>query len=187
MKDRIEKLESKRLYHDSWLELWVDHFRLDGKERTYSKIKRNDSVVIVPLSKNGNTVILKHFRFPIESYSYELPMGGIEHGETPEVAAERELLEETGLKCTSKKLLGKYYAVPGLSAQKVYVFVADIDDTEMSAAETHDRGAEIAEVHVIQMSEVQQMVVDGEVTDSFTLSALTHVFLHRNFCRVKTC
>lgn len=42
-------------------------------------------------------VLIRQYRYPLDSYLYELPAGLIEEGESPEAAAVREMKEETGL------------------------------------------------------------------------------------------
>jgi len=69
--------------------------RFDGSFVTYERLKRPDSVVIIPITEDGKIVISREQQ-PGTDWYMTLPCGGIDLGEEPLAAAKRELLEETG-------------------------------------------------------------------------------------------
>lgn len=69
--------------------------RFDGTTATYERLKRRDSVVIVPVTTDGKIVLTK-MRQPGTDEYLAVPCGGVDAGEEPEKAAARELFEETG-------------------------------------------------------------------------------------------
>lgn len=89
-----------------------DYFMVSRRKREnlicvtkdYSKC---DGVMILPVTEDGEVIILKQYRPVINDYLYELPAGIVDPGETIEEAAKRELFEETGLKCKSYELILK--------------------------------------------------------------------------------
>lgn len=81
-----------------------------------------DGVMILPITKEGEVVILKQFRPAINDYIYELPAGIIDEGETIEEAAKRELYEETGLNSLSYEVILKpSYSSVGMSDETTAV------------------------------------------------------------------
>src|SRR5258708_23002737 len=89
----------------------------------YYVVERPDSVTIVPISDANRTILLRQHRHPIDDSSWEFPMGQIESGETPEVAAHRELREESGLVSDRLEPLSWYHPIGGLTAQRTPVFL----------------------------------------------------------------
>src|SRR5689334_14101643 len=80
--------------------------RLAGSPEPHYLIHCEDFVVVIALSKQGKLLMVKQFRPAINGHSLELPSGHVEKNETPEQAARKELLEETGYTGTEFELLG---------------------------------------------------------------------------------
>ncbi len=76
----------------------VYHWRqklFDGSSTTFEALRRRDSVTVVPVTVNGNILLLRE-KQPGKPPFIAVPGGIIDSGETPREAAHRELLEETG-------------------------------------------------------------------------------------------
>jgi ADP-ribose pyrophosphatase len=68
-------------------------------KKAYISHKR-DFVVGLPVTRNGDVVLVREFRPGLERIMLDLPSGSLAEGEEPIVGMERELLEETGYKGT---------------------------------------------------------------------------------------
>ena len=109
----------------------VTYETVDGKCKVYEMISRNhnitspedlrgreaDAVVIVPCDESGERILLnREFRLAVGDWVYNFPAGMIDAGETPEQAACRELLEETGLELYEiDDYMGTSYSAVGFS------------------------------------------------------------------------
>lgn len=107
---------------------------LDHKEKVYEMISRDknmkefshlykrkaDAVVLIMHNQDKNKILLnKEFRMAVGQWVYNFPAGLIDPGETPEMAAKRELREETGLTLSSiDEILGESYSAVGFSNEK---------------------------------------------------------------------
>ena len=112
----------------------------DGKTKIYEMVSRDpdirdfeqlhgvepaDAVVIIAHSTDGNRILLnKEFRMAPGCWVYNFPAGLIDPGETPEVAAKRELWEETGLNLDSiDDFIPASYSAVGFSNEKNVIVV----------------------------------------------------------------
>jgi ADP-ribose pyrophosphatase len=83
--------------------------------------------MIVPLTADGNLVFVRQYRHNLKSHVLEFPAGTINEGEEPEVAALRELEEETGYALADRarmRSVGAYYSLPSETNKYTHVFVA---------------------------------------------------------------
>lgn len=170
----FKKISQKSVYKDAWLEFFQDEVEFpNGSKGTYAWTKRKDGVGVVVITKDKKVLLHKEFRYPIQSYSWEIQGGGIDQGETPKQAAVRELGEETGIVVDQSDLqrLGFYYPLSSLSTEKEYLFMVVINQVNVDATKTED-GELIDEQKYFTFAEVYQMIDDGKISDSFTANAV---------------
>ena len=73
-----ETISSKKVYSGQILNLWIDEVRLpDGSTTSREIIEHNDCVAIVAIDAEGNVLLVKQFRKPLERDLLEIPAGGI--------------------------------------------------------------------------------------------------------------
>src|SRR5687767_14179290 len=72
----------------------------------YYMLALPDYVAIVARTPGGRVLLVRQHRPVVDQDTIELPSGHVEAGETPEEAARRELLEETGMVAGEMELLG---------------------------------------------------------------------------------
>jgi 8-oxo-dGTP pyrophosphatase MutT (NUDIX family) len=174
------------VYENPWLKVYEHEIKRRESTGIYGVVEREHSVVIIPLSPSNRTVLLKQYRYPTDADSWELPMGGIGANENKEKALQRELAEETGLQALDYKEIGEYHPVPGLTPQRVSVFIVSVTDTELERAFASEEADEIQAVRVLSLLEIYEMVEKGDVTDGFTLVSLLYLKLHIEAERLKT-
>jgi ADP-ribose pyrophosphatase len=135
-------------------------------------VVHNGGVVVVA-QKNEDTVLLvKQYRYPLNSVCIELPAGKLEIGENPDDACKRELEEETGYRAKIWKSLGYINTTPGICTEKLYLYFA----SDLEFVGEHPDEGEIIKCYEYKLDDVFEMIKTGVINDSKTICALTRAF-----------
>ena len=104
------------------------------KRGTWEFVERKNVtgiVAIVPITNDGNIVLIRQYREPVQKKVIEIPaglVGDTDGTESTETAARRELLEETGYYAHTLKELGTFPVSPGISTELLtYVMATDLE------------------------------------------------------------
>ena len=112
-----------------------------GKVRRWEAVERincDGIVAIIPITKEGEVLMIRQFRPALNSYVIEFPAGLNDKGETLVDAARRELIEETGYMSETFELLAESPVSSGLSAEVLTVYLArDATPASLSLRERH--------------------------------------------------
>lgn len=136
---------------------------------------------ILPVLSDGRIVLVRHFRHADRQWHWEVPRGFGEPGEQGDVTARREAEEELG--CPARELihLGAMEADTGMAAARTELYLARLDEDEFRLTPSEGATTEgIGEVRAVGPEELEQMLLDGGITDSFTLAALAHARARRH-------
>lgn len=96
------KKKSERLAYQGWRSMLVKTFELpDGKQQEYDIIRNSPYVVVAAFTTKKEAIFIRQFRPGPEKILSSFCEGYIDENETPETAARRELLEETGYRAGS--------------------------------------------------------------------------------------
>ncbi len=152
------------------LQLATQRRRLpNGHVATVEIIRHPGAVVIIPLLRKDQLILLKQFRPVLNMYLYELPAGTRDRNEAPLFCAKREIIEETGYRSEKFTKLGKIYPVPGYSTEEITIYKAE---SLMKAFALKDPD-EIIETKVVSKSQIKKLFRTGKIRDAKTICALT--------------
>ena len=133
----IRYTESK--YNDEHIEVFVDTVKKpNGEPGTYATVQLKRGVAVLPMDAAGNVYLTRQFRYAIGQESIEVISGGVEKGEKPLVAAQREAKEELGIEGTDWIEMGYFHLETSIIKGPVYLYLlrgvsftdTDPDDTE---------------------------------------------------------
>ncbi len=131
-----------------------------------------DWVNVVPVTTDGEVVLVHQYRFGIEALSVEIPGGLIDPGEDSEAAARRELAEETGFTGGDWQYLGMVEPNPAFHNNDCHHWLAwDVIKTQEPVL---DAGEDIL-VQTVSFDRIRQMISSGELKHVLALSALSRV------------
>jgi len=117
-----------------------------------------------------------YLKEPSEGWLLELPAGGIDPGESPQAAAIRETVEETGFKIHDLADWGRFYVSPGYTDERCHLFCAQVGGQDVPA---HGEGTDLDEdlkLVPLAFDEVSAALTDGRIRDAKTLYALARWF-----------
>jgi 8-oxo-dGTP pyrophosphatase MutT (NUDIX family) len=133
------------------------------------------AVGIIPIDEDGDTYLVGQYRYPLEEYSWEIPMGGCPRGTSVEDTALRELKEETGLTAESLQQILRLHLSNSVTDEEGFVFVArGLTPGDMAPEDSED----IA-VQKVPFTEAVAMAHDGRITDALSVAGLmraNHIF-----------
>ncbi|MCC6336947.1 MAG: NUDIX hydrolase [Myxococcales bacterium] len=143
----------------------------DGKPYVRTVIDAPDWCNVIPVTRAGEVVLVRQFRFGTWSNHLELPGGMLDEGEAPPAAAARELEEETGYRPARLEPLGVSHPNPAVFANRLHTFLAlDCDRVHDGRHDT----SEDLRVEVVPRGEIKRLVREGQITHALVLAALLY-------------
>ncbi len=171
-------LSTQPIYNNPWIRL-EEHQVINpgGSQGIYGKVSfKNHAVGVIPIDEQGNTWLVGQYRYTLNEWSWEIPMGGAPKDETPSITAERELEEETGLKAQSIVQLLHLHPSNSITDEQGFIFLA----TELSQGVQQLEDTE-KDIQVLKLSfdEALAMAKNGEITDALSVAGLFYLALNR--------
>ena len=170
MKNPWKKLSSKIVYKNRWMTIIEDKvINPNGGKGKYAYAKRSDGVIIIPMTEKKEIYMVEQWRYPIQKLSLELPMGGIDKGETPQKAAKRECWEEVDLKAKEWKKIGVMRPFTGATNMSSHIFLAQNLSEDIPNCITDK--TEMIIIKKIKFSQIEKLISDNKIFHSATIAA----------------
>lgn len=174
----IKRIAEREIFKTKFFNIKdVDLQSSDGKKFTYQIIEKGESALIVPITNEGNVVLVREYFPAIDAYQLGLPKGRIEKEHDPLTTANKELQEEIGYKAGKIDSLGSFTMSPGYIRHTTYIFLArDLVKSKLI-------GDEMEELEVIeyQFEKFEELIAKGDLTEARMIAAL---YMARKFMSI---
>lgn len=167
------RVRGLRAYDGKVISLDIDVVRYpDGSFGEVEMVRHPGAAAIVAVSAlgegNPHVILLRQYRYAVDSFLLEIPAGRLEPGETPIECASRELREETGYRAERWEPLLTMYTTPGFTDEKIHLFVA----SDLTAGQSALERDEFAEVKRVPLTDAIGMIESGDIQDAKTIVGL---------------
>lgn len=171
---RRETVAKTRIFHVEQLDLRFGN----GAEVCYERLKGSElgAVLVVPMLDEDTVLLIREYAAGVDRYELALPKGRIELGETPEQAANREIMEEVGYGARRLHCLGSVTVAPGYLSHATHIVLAeDLYPQKMVGDEPED-----IEVVPWRLGRLMDLLNEDECTEARSIAALFMVREQRN-------
>ena len=162
----------KKYYSSPIVTLFEEKLKTpDKKSKKVITLDAPDWVNIIPITAHNKVVFVEQFRYGIENTTLEIPGGMVDSGESNQIAAERELVEETGYQVENAIELGSLSPNPALFTNKVTSYVG-YNAKKIKDISANDKNIK---VHLIPLKDIDQLLYKGQVNHALVVAAF-HIF-----------
>jgi ADP-ribose pyrophosphatase len=162
----FETVSSETVYRGKILALRTDEVRMPGGCTAMREVVEHyGAVAVAAIDDDGRVVLVYQYRAALQRRLWELPAGLLdEPGEAPQVAAARELREETGLVADDWRVLIDVALSPGFCDEAVRVYLArGLREVGRPAADHEE--ADMT-VHRVGLEQAVAQVLSGEIANA---------------------
>ncbi len=164
------QVSSKNIYDGFVLHVREDIIELPNKKQAERELIRHiGAVCVIPVTDDGNVIMERQFRYPVNRVMIEIPAGKLDSKTEDRLeAAKRELREETGFVADNWQDIGEYLPAPAYSDERITMYLAtglhkgaqDLDEDEF------------LEVFELPLKDLVSEVMSGKIADGKTQIAI---------------
>jgi ADP-ribose pyrophosphatase len=143
-----------------------------GVRATREVITHPGSVVVLPVLPDRRILLIQQYRHATRQYLWELVAGRMDAGETPKVAAARELIEETGYRAKRLRVFLEVFPTPGFLEEKMFLLLAE----GLTAGQAEPEEDEKIISRAYKRKELEEMIRGGKLRDAKSIAGLLYYF-----------
>ncbi len=143
-----------------------------GVRATREVITHPGSVVVLPVLPDGRILLIRQYRHATRQYLWELVAGRMDSGETPAIAASRELIEETGFRARHFRLFLDVFPTPGFLEERMFILLAE----GLTAGEAEPEEDEKIISRAYSQRQLEAMIRTGKLRDAKSIAGILFYF-----------
>lgn len=140
----------------------------NGAPGVYNVVEHPGAAYIVPVLADGRIALIRHYRYTVDAWCYEIPAGSLQPGLSVYQTAVAELREEIGGVAQEMVEIGRFFALPGICDMEAVVFLA----TGVSLGSVEREASEVMEIAIRPINEALDMARSGAINDGQSALAL---------------
>lgn len=169
MPAKYERLKRELVCKGSIIDYYQDTMKIpNGNTAKWDFIGHKGAAAVIAVKDNGNLIMVKQYRNALERETLEIPAGGLNPNETMEQAALRELQEETGYLAGHSEFLISIRTTVAFCNERIDIYLT----TDLKPDKQNLDEDEYLEVVDYPVTELVDMIYDGRIQDSKTVSAI---------------
>lgn len=140
-----------------------------GREHNFFVLETGDWINVIPITREGQVVLIRQFRHGIEAVTLEIPGGMVDPDDgEPVEAVERELLEETGYRAEKLIHIGTMTPNPAILDNYLHTFLA-LNARPVTSPQLE--GSEDIEFELADISDIPELIASGQINHALVISA----------------
>lgn len=175
MKNPWKLLQREVKYENPWIRVEEDQvIHPGGRQGIYGTVNfHNQAVGVIALDDDNHIYLVGQYRYPLDEYHWEIPMGGCPKDESPLACAKRELIEETGLTAKTWQSLGEYHISNSITDEVGHLFFCQ----DLHQGEAQPEDTEVLAIRKQPFEAALTAALNGEITDALSVIAIQKVRL----------
>lgn len=171
-----ERIDRRLVRKGAITEIYEDTISLpDGRIERWDLVDHVGAAAVVAVRDDGKILMVRQWRNPNEEEMPEIPAGKLDARDEPtELAAARELEEETGYRAGTLTRLITFRPTVAYSSEKIDIYLA----TNLTKGEQHLDDDEFLNVELWDAADVERAIYDGTIEDGKTIAGVL-AYLYR--------
>ena len=163
-------LSTREVYRNPWIAVREDIAQMpNGKTTIYGVVECSEAVGVLPFIDQNQVIMVRQYRYTFgENHRWEMPTGAIKPCESLEEAARRELKEEIGYDAAELEQISTFYTSKSMIREIAHLFIG----RGLVLAQVVPDNTEFLEIATFSFDQVLQMVLNTEIRDSMTVTAV---------------
>jgi ADP-ribose pyrophosphatase len=164
----MERIKREEIYKGHVISLHRDTLRTAEGAQFVREVVSHSGAIVVLAVQGDEFIFVRQYRYAAGEDLLECVAGGLEPGEEPDEAADRELQEEIGFKAGRLTKLGEFFSAPGFSSEKLHLYLAE----ELTPSKLQEDEDERIEIVRMTPAAAIELAFAGGIRDAKTLAAL---------------
>lgn len=177
--DKYERIGRELVHKGAIIDYYQDTIKIpNGNIAKWDYIRHKGAAAVVAVKEDGKLLMVRQYRNALDRETLEIPAGGLNDVDEPtDLAAARELEEETGYKAGKLELLLSLRTTVAFCDEKIDVYVA----TDLKRSKQHLDEDEYLDVESFDVEELLKRIYECKIQDGKTVSAI--LAYYNKYCK----